>query len=126
MLPHKASVLAGLVLFAFVGQAAAQERVNSKDRVAIVGAGGGLKSGFGIVSTDRIGLGQYEVITDRNITECACLLTRGSPTLTSDRTGYASCLRREGSSGKGFLVRLLNEEGSAEDGPFMLLAACTN
>jgi hypothetical protein len=109
-----------------VSSAVAQEKISGNDRVAIVNSNGKLESGVGIVSTDRISTGEYEVITDRKITKCACLVTRGSPKVFITRSGYAVCFQREASAGKGFVVRLFNEIGDVEDGEFMLLAACTN
>jgi hypothetical protein len=115
-------LMTGVVLLALLAPAAAQT-----NPIAIVTTRGKLQAGVGIVSTKRIGdAGQYEVTTNRNITKCACLVTRGSPTLTESRRGYATCHQRAGSDGKGFHILLQDEEGFGEVGPFMLFAACTD
>ena len=119
------SLLAGLSALG-AAEAVAEGRIAANDRVAIVNFNGKLEAGVGIISTARISTGEYEVITDRRITRCACLVTRGSPKSFITRSGYAVCFQREASSGKGFVVRLFNEVGDVEDGEFMLLAACMN
>ena len=119
------SLMAGLSILD-AAETAAQGRITANDRVAIVNFTGNLEAGVGIVSNARISTGEYEVITDRRITKCACLVTRGSPKSFITKSGYAVCFQREASSGKGFVVRLFNEIGDVEDGEFMLLAACIN
>ena len=112
------SLMAGLSILD-AAETAAQGRITANDRVAIVNFTGNLEAGVGIVSTARISTGEYEVITDRRITKCACLVTRGSPKSFVTKSGYAVCFQREASSGKGFVVRLFNEIGDVEDGEFM-------
>lgn len=125
MLLHLRSALssAAVVLaLALLSQTAAQAAADD-NRVAIVRSNGKLQSGVGIVSTKRMGKGNYEVKIDRSIDFCGCFVTRGSPTEPVARSGYAICHMRPGVK-KTFDIRLFNEEGSVEDGPFMLLAAC--
>src|SRR5436190_15673180 len=112
------SLMAGLSILD-AAETAAQGRITANERVAIVNFTGNLEAGVGIVSTARISTGEYEVITDRRITKCACLVTHGSPKSFITKSGYAVCFQREASSGKGFVVRLFNEIGDVEDGEFM-------
>lgn len=117
--------LAAALLLALLAPAMAQDKIADNDRVAIVRSNGSLKDGVGIVSTTRTSTGQDQVKIDRAISRCACLVTRGSPTEPLARSGYAICHMRTGLA-RTFHIRLFNEEGTVEDGPFMLLAACIN
>jgi hypothetical protein len=101
---------------------------NAKDRWASVTQGGALLRGKGAVSSQHLaspGTGRYEVIFDKNISQCATLASLGGPTSQSilslqgeiDVIGLAS-------NPKGVLVRTRDPAGAAADRPFYLHVGC--
>jgi len=90
---------------------------------AIVNADGALARGSRIVSTARLGVGSYEVVTDRNVTTCFFTGTIGVPGAGASPAGQIDVAARSGVPNAVF-VRTSDSTGVLSDRPFHLKVNC--
>jgi hypothetical protein len=90
---------------------------------AAVNSGGGLSRGNGIATSDRNGIGQYEVRFTRDVSNCFAIATLsdvpGGGTPTVENGEIATSI-----SGSNVLVKTRNSSGAATDLPFHLVVSC--
>jgi hypothetical protein len=116
--------LAALLASAAISTNAAAQDVATSDPFAIVNSNGTFEDGRRIISTFRLGAGVYEVITNRVITRCVCLITLGNPTSFGVGNGFGTCVQRAGSAGRGWFIQIFDHAGSLVDREFMVMGGC--
>jgi len=89
---------------------------------AVVTSTGGLPRGFHALFATNLGTGAYEVIFDRNVTNCAYNATIGDQN-SGTFTGEISAARRTGNVNGVFLITLTSA-GASADLPFHLVVHC--
>jgi hypothetical protein len=126
------TLLAGALPLVLLGSVAttssAQDgRISTTDRIAVINANGTKESGFGLVSSTRIGVGTYDLRWNRNITKCAAVATLGSPTSFGVVNGTITVVQRSGSAGRGHFIQTFNQANppALEDREFMISVACS-
>nr|MDT0662274.1 hypothetical protein [Micromonospora sp. DSM 115978] len=87
---------------------------------AVVNANGTLARGFGVVSSSRIALGQYQVVFSHNVTGSAYVGTLGlSGSVGGSPPGEIAVVGRNGNP-NGVFVQTFNSAGGAADRGFHL------
>jgi hypothetical protein len=101
---------------------------NARDRWASITQGGAVLRGKGAVSSSHLGVpdsGRYEVIFDKDVSQCAWLASLGGPTSQSilslrGEVGVAAL----GSKPESVFVRARDPTGAGADRPFYLHIGC--
>jgi hypothetical protein len=122
----KAAFLLSLVSAVALGTSSvnAETRISVSDRVGTVNADGTKESGFGLVSSIRLGVGTYDLRWGRNITRCAAVITMGSGTSFGAAVGIGTAVQRAGSAAKGHFVQIFDAAGALADREFMIYVGC--
>jgi hypothetical protein len=102
-----------------LAKAAAKPRVT-----AVVRADGSEHRGRGLVSSNRLGVGTYEVFFDRSIKKCAWVGTVGQGNFSgSTGAGMVTITGRVGTN-NGLFVTTFDGGGAAADLPFLTTVIC--
>jgi hypothetical protein len=98
--------------------------VATQTKFAVVNANGITARGRGVVSSQSLGTGFYEVIFNRNVTRCAYVATVGSSaTSGTEPTGEMTVVGRAGNVNGVFLTST-DSTGAAADRGFHLQILC--
>ncbi|MGE4426241.1 MAG: hypothetical protein AB7G37_07310 [Solirubrobacteraceae bacterium] len=89
---------------------------------AVVRATGTAARGSQVVSSTRLAAGQYEVVFNRNVQDCAYVVSQGGEATVAVQ-GDASAVRRGGNP-NGIFVRTWSNANAATDRPFHLQVSC--
>lgn len=100
--------------------AATESRLSKNDRWAFVGGSGNLQEGRGVVETRLVGDGTFEVIFDRNVTQCAYIASLASAGHQSDQIGVAA----RGRNPNGVFVKTTTYAGDPFGLGFYLALKC--
>jgi hypothetical protein len=92
-------------------------------RQAVVTANGVLQRGRGVSSVARAGQGNYQVIFDRDVRNCAYIATLGSPGVEDPTVGQVS-VSGLSSNVNGVFVKTTNSSGGELDRAFHLIVSC--
>jgi hypothetical protein len=96
---------------------------DSKSRWAVVSTNGTLDRGKGVVSSARFGAGAYEVIFDRDVTECSWVASIGAGDTTDIPRGFLRTALR-GNNTSGVFVGTYDTGNAASDRAFHLRLSC--
>jgi hypothetical protein len=87
---------------------------------AVIASDGSKANGRGVVSSERLGLGQYDVIFSQDVSACALTATPGGPS-TAFEQPFASPYN---ANANGVFVEIKNGAGDRTDRNFNLTVAC--
>jgi len=90
---------------------------------AVVGANGSAARANGAVSSTRLGEGNYEVIFNRDVRNCAYVATIGDIGAADGVDGMVRVSQRA-TNVNGVQVRTSNQAGNPNDRPFHLIVSC--
>jgi hypothetical protein len=90
---------------------------------AAVNSNGTLARGSGVTSTASLGGGSYQVIFDRNVTQCVYVATIGDPSNSAAGPGQTDVAQRAGNV-NGVFLRTSNSAGTFTNLSFYLLVFC--
>jgi hypothetical protein len=102
-----------------VAGSARQARTATSDRWATVDSDGTWMGGKGVVSAKRLDEGRYEVIFDRDVSNCVYVSTFGFG-VSGTQVGVA----RRGGTTNGVFVRMFHDRGFPIDASFSLFVGC--
>jgi hypothetical protein len=95
----------------------------AKDRFAVVsGTDGSLFRGRGVVSSAKLGTGEYQVIFHTDVTQCAYIGTVGMPTIKAT-DGFLTTALKAGTT-DGVFVETFDATGAVADRNFHLEVVC--
>jgi hypothetical protein len=90
---------------------------------AVVNASGSIARSSGEVSSGRLNAGAYEVLFNRDVTNCAYVASVGDPAALTPSAGYALVARRSGNA-NGVRVDTRSGTATLSDRSFHLLVVC--
>jgi len=90
---------------------------------AVVNTDGTLSRGSGVTSASKISTGSYQVIFDRDITQCAFTATRGQPGTGTVGFGFIDVALRAGTT-NGVFVKTADSAATQTDVSFHLRVDC--
>jgi hypothetical protein len=90
---------------------------------AVVNTSGSIARSSSTTSAGHLGVGDYEVIFNKDVTKCAYSATTGTPTTGTTGRVFASVGSRAGDTA-GVEVTTFNADGTAIDAPFHLEVFC--
>uniref|UniRef100_B8HR20 Secreted protein n=1 Tax=Cyanothece sp. (strain PCC 7425 / ATCC 29141) TaxID=395961 RepID=B8HR20_CYAP4 len=94
------------------------------ERFAVVSSTGTLARSVGVVSAAKLtGTGNYQVIFNRNVTECVYEATIGNPGTGVAPAGQITVASRAGNV-NGVFIKTYDSAGRASDRPFHLYVGC--
>lgn len=96
---------------------------DSKSRWAVVRANGTLDRGKGVLSSARVGLGNYEVIFDRDVTQCSWVVSIGAGDTIGTARGFTQAALRVNNS-SGVFIGTYNKNDASEARPFHMQLSC--
>ena len=102
---------------------AADGTLGAAELFAVVTAAGAISRGAGTVSSTKFGAGQYQVIFNRNVTECVYVASVADLGNLIPPAGQIGVAPRAGSV-NGVFIQTRNATGAPADLNFMLKVSC--
>ena len=99
-------------------------RTTTTDRWAVVNKDGTLVRGAGVASLARLGTGAYEVIFNKNVSQCVYVAAIGLAVTGIVPPAGEIGVAARGNNQNGVYIRTRNSDGASADRPFHLFVGC--